>query len=135
MEVQGTGSPVLSDVMEQPRWGKQNYDHIIILGVKYQLIFSDSDHYPLLADNDAYCDTSAKLIVVDNMTNVDHNKSKQNLSQYMRQLVRHESLHAALYESGLGGCCDWANREDMVDWIAIQFPKLLKMFESIEVTK
>jgi hypothetical protein len=46
--------------------------------------------------------------------------------------MRHELIHAFLFESGLD-CCSWADKEEIVDWIAIQFPKLQNVFEQINV--
>ncbi len=46
--------------------------------------------------------------------------------------VRHEVIHAFLMESGLNGSANptncWALNEEMVDWFAIQFPKIAKVF-------
>lgn len=36
-------------------------------------------------------------------------------------------IHAFLHESGLD-VCSWAHNEEMVDWLAIQFPKLYEAF-------
>lgn len=51
--------------------------------------------------------------------------------------VRHEVIHAYLSESGLNGFANgttcWALNEEMVDWFAIQFPKLLKTFRELGV--
>ena len=40
--------------------------------------------------------------------------------------LKYEITHAFLAESGLRGNCDWADNEEMVDWIAIQLPKMYK---------
>ena len=49
--------------------------------------------------------------------------------------LRHEILHAFLHESGLWGCSlestSWAMNEEMVDWVAIQFPKILKVYRQL----
>ena len=46
--------------------------------------------------------------------------------------VRHEVIHAYLSESGLNSSSNgvdcWARNEEMVDWFAIQMPKLVKTF-------
>jgi hypothetical protein len=51
--------------------------------------------------------------------------------------VRHEVIHAYLMESGLYGSSaaaeHWATNEEMVDWFAIQMPKLLKTFSELGV--
>ena len=57
---------------------------------------------------------------------------KKNLADYKKQVIRHEIIHAFVFESGLDTCSDWAKNEEMVDWIAIQFPKLLKAFKEAD---
>ena len=44
-------------------------------------------------------------------------------------MLRHEIVHAFLYESGLDVSSEWARNEEIVDWIALQTPKLQKAFE------
>ena len=56
--------------------------------------------------------------------------AKKDLKNYQRQVIRHEILHAFLYESGLEGN-SWAINEEMVDWLAIQFPKIEKAFREV----
>jgi len=52
-------------------------------------------------------------------------------------VVRHEIIHAYLYESGLDSSSNeidsWARNEEMVDWFAIQSPKIFKTFEKVGV--
>ena len=38
-------------------------------------------------------------------------------------------IHAFLHESGLAVNSDWAQNEEMVDWFALQAPKLFKAFK------
>ena len=51
--------------------------------------------------------------------------------------LRHEVLHAFLFESGLSetagfsGC--WATNEEMVDWFAIQSPKIFEVFSELDL--
>ena len=54
-----------------------------------------------------------------------------------KSVLRHEIIHAFLHESGLADSslaydAGWAKNEEMVDWIAMQFPKLLKAFEEAD---
>lgn len=44
------------------------------------------------------------------------------------EVMRHEIVHAFFNESGLD---DYANNEQLVDWIAVQFPKLLQAFKDV----
>lgn len=63
--------------------------------------------------------------------------SAEEQDSVTKQTLRHELIHAFLNESGLrdsANSCDrsWARNEEMVDWFAIQFPKILKAFESVK---
>lgn len=52
----------------------------------------------------------------------------EDMDAYFMQVIRHEIVHAFLHESGLDSNTNWARNEEIVDWIAIQFPKLEKTF-------
>ncbi len=97
-----------------------------ILGTEYNLIESNEANDERLKGKDGYCDTSTKECVVDEMQGTEPDM-KKNLPEYKKAVKRHELIHAFLYESGLD-TCSWAGNEEMVDWIAIQFPKMLKAF-------
>lgn len=49
----------------------------------------------------------------------------------VKKQTRHEIIHAFLYESGLSFNSDWAVNEELVDWIAIQFPKIVEVYEKL----
>lgn len=97
-----------------------------VLGTDYSIVQSNKVNDLNLENNDGYCDTSIKRIVIDTFN--DSPGSKQNLDEYKKQVIRHELIHAFLFESGLDGC-SWAKDEEIVEWIACPFPKLLKVFE------
>lgn len=46
--------------------------------------------------------------------------------EYKKQIIRHEIIHAFLHESGLE---KHKFDEDLINYIAIQFPKMLKVFK------
>lgn len=99
-----------------------------VLGTEYSVIIANESTDKGLVNKDGYCDTSTKECVVDEMNNTDPS-AKKNLPEYQKQVIRHELTHAFLCESGLDVCSEWAKNEEMVDWIAIQFPKMLKAFK------
>ena len=103
---------------------------INVLGTEYTLKESTEADDAGLIGNDGYCDTTTKECVVDQM-NQNGSDVKKNLPEYKKAVKRHELIHDFLYESGLEAC-SWATNEEMVDWIAIQFPKLLKAFKEAE---
>ena len=98
-----------------------------ILGTEYTIQESTESKDATLQGKDGYCDTTVKLCVVEEM-NERKPGMKLDLSMYKKAVTRHEIIHAFLYESGLEICSDWAQNEEMIDWIAIQFPKIQKVF-------
>lgn len=57
---------------------------------------------------------------------------KKNLQVQIRKNKRHEIIHAFLFESGLAENSEWAQNEEMVDFFAIQFPKLMEAFKNAD---
>ena len=58
--------------------------------------------------------------------------AKKNLQVQIRKNKRHEIIHAFLFESGLAENSEWAQNEEMVDFFAIQFPKLMEAFKNAD---
>lgn len=86
---------------------------------------------------DGYTDTSVKLCVIDDMTGSKGAAgAKKDLESYQKSVMRHEIIHAYLYESGLdASSCkpvSWATNEEMVDWFAIQSPKIFQTFKECD---
>lgn len=102
---------------------------INVLGTKYTVKEANDRTDPKLKECDGYCDDTIKLCVVDDMKETSL-MSKSDLDLYKKKVIRHELIHAFLFESGLANN-SWAANEEMVDWIAYQFPKLKKAFEEI----
>lgn len=69
-----------------------------------------------------------KEIVVENYKRGQPG-SKGKLEIQEQKNIRHEIVHAFLFESGLAENSDWAQNEEMVDWVAKQGPKLLKAWQ------
>ena len=102
-----------------------------ILGTEYKILIIEEDDYRYSREADGWCDTQAKEILLFNYK--QDPDSVKDLVAYQKKVLRHEIVHAFLYESGLwqnsyGSKC-WAQNEEMVDWIAIQEPKLNKAFK------
>jgi hypothetical protein len=97
-----------------------------VLGTQYNIIESDRVKDENLENGDGYCDHSVKSIVIDTFKSSPG--SLEDLDTYRKQVIRHELVHAFLFESGLANC-SWANNEEIVDWIAFQFPKMQQVFE------
>mgnify|MGYP007070187617 CR=1 FL=1 len=80
-----------------------------------------------LKNADGYCDSSIGVCVIDKMDSAEEDSLK-DLSAFKQKVLRHELIHAFLTESGLREQCEWAT-EEMVDWVAVQFPKMLAAFQ------
>jgi hypothetical protein len=101
-----------------------------VLGTQYKIIESDRVKDENLEHGDGYCDHSTKSIVIDTFKNSPG--SLEDLDKYRKQVIRHELVHAFLFESGLGAD-SWGKNEEIVDWIAYQFPKMLDAFVKVDV--
>ena len=98
-----------------------------ILGTTYKIKRKNLKN----ADVDGWFDGTSKTIVIrkDNYNNVG------NFEQLMKKQLRHEIIHAFLYESGLD--CNFehlqqfGHEETMVDWIAIKFTKIYEVYKEV----
>lgn len=104
---------------------------IKVLGTEYTIEYRKRGDDENLQDCDGYIDTSIKLIVIEDIQPEAGNK--KDLKSYQKQVLRHEIIHAYLFESGLDVNCtvngSWATDEEVVDWFALQSPKILKTFK------
>lgn len=104
---------------------------INVLGRDYTIAFRKEAEDVKLKECGAYCDYSSGEIVIEVLPPDPMNM--RDLAKITRQKIRHELVHAFAYESGLAENSPWAFNEEMTDWIAIQFPKMLKAFETAGV--
>lgn len=105
---------------------------IDILGTEYTLTVGDDDKR-LGEYCDGLCDDTTKELLVKNYKDDrDDPTSKKNLDVQVKKNVRHEIIHAFLFESGLAENSPWAQNEEMVDFFAIQFPKIMKAIQQAE---
>lgn len=104
-----------------------------ILGTEYKVLFREEKDKPILKNADGYIDHSIKEIVVGIFEKDE--MSVEDLESYSKKVLRHEIIHGFLYESGLwnnsGNVEAWGQSEEITDWIAIQFPKMLKAFNEV----
>ena len=107
-----------------------------ILGVEYTVITDAlEEDYPQLKKCDGFTDPSKKLIVVSKFERDE--MSIGDLDWYSRKVLRHEILHAHLFESGLAENSKdtWALNEEMIDYFANQLPKIYDVYEVLECQK
>ena len=107
---------------------------VSVLGTDYRIFLDVPEaEGPILKECSGYCDKTSHRIAVcakEPDANLDDDL------QYRKRILRHELIHAFLFESGLGGDAAWhvegqEHPEQTVDWIARQFPKMLKAFQIV----
>lgn len=105
---------------------------INILGTTYKLYENiDPKEFPEgMAALTQFYSKSIKII--------DYNKIDSDHSiEQVKQTIRHELVHAFLFESGLASNSfqngAWAENEEIVDWIAHQTPKMFKLFKELDL--
>lgn len=101
-----------------------------VLGTEYDMQVKGKAEDDTLMRADGYCQNYSKKIVIkrtedmlDGDASIDAKKSRNE------HVKRHELVHAFLFESGLD---DRSDDEELVDWIAIQVPKLVRAFKDVE---
>ncbi len=106
---------------------------INVLGAEYTIERLSKNDDEFLGKCDGYCDKTTHRIVVKTE---DSESELGNYEVYLKKITRHEIIHAFLFESGLAENFEhvdqFGHEETMIDWIAIQFPKLLKAFKDAD---
>lgn len=104
-----------------------------ILGTKYALTVCSENEDSRLCGCDGLTDETTKELLVESYEqHRDEPNCKRDLQIQIKKVKRHEIIHAFLFESGLAENSEWAQNEEMVDFFAIQFPKLLEAFRAAD---
>lgn len=103
-----------------------------ILGTKYDIKYAKASEDRNIGNGgDAYCDWTGKKIVLQDPAEADGNLA--DMDAYWRKTLRHEIIHAFLFESGLAQNSfqtdAWAQNEEMIDWLAFMGPKIINAWE------
>lgn len=106
-----------------------------ILGAEYSIYYYGRKEDKTLETRDGYTDNYSKRIVINETFSDDWDKD--SVKVYQKKVLRHEILHAYLYESGLdvnsNKAYSWAENEEMVDWFAIQIPKIWGTYKELKI--
>lgn len=100
-----------------------------ILGTEYKVSIKNRSEDAKLTTRDGYTDFSVKKIVVRDVESEKDENSVEDISAYLKEVMRHETIHALFYESGMD---DWASDEQLVDYLAIQIPKICKVWKELK---
>nr|DAN85423.1 MAG TPA: SprT-like family protein [Caudoviricetes sp.] len=109
---------------------------INVLGTEYTICERTEEQDCRLKNCDGYCDKTSKEIVIIKIT--DDNCDLHKPKWYTDKLLRHEIVHAFLFESGMHECTNWdakdsCHNEQLVDWFAIQSPKIFKVYQELGI--
>ena len=111
---------------------------ISILGTKYIIEvkkYTEDEAFERLSI-DGYCDGHIKKIVLCDMCTYKgwEHEPPETIEIAQKQTLRHEIVHAFFNESGLASSAlgidgSWAKNEEMVDWFALQGPKIYNAWQ------
>lgn len=113
---------------------------INVLGTEYKIRTHKISEDETLKRNNwcGYCSEDSKEIVVADVTEDEYFPDMTDHERYLykNKTLRHEIMHAFLNESGLADSaltydCAWVKNEEMIDWFAIQSPKIYSVFKEI----
>jgi hypothetical protein len=93
---------------------------VSVLGEKWT-IERDAD----LTNVDGIADKTTRIVQIAEME--PGTDTVKDLESYKRKVTRHELVHALLFESGLHQESGWS--EQQIDWLAVQFPKMQRLFK------
>lgn len=107
---------------------------IDVLGQEYTISIVSESEDPKLKVNNGYCDCSThEIVICDSEDLTGDVNAVKDMTVFIKQVMRHEIIHAFLCESGLQACSHntdcWAYNEEMIDWFAIQSSKIIKAFK------
>lgn len=102
-----------------------------ILGTDYEIRKVNAKEYPKLSTMDAngLAELYSKELIIDSEMNPNNGEEFNNFQEFENKVIRHEIIHAFFHESGL---VDYTTDEDLVNWIALQFNKMLKAFQEAD---
>lgn len=114
----------------------EHVDTISVLGTTYHVFFKNKEDDIRLKDCWGYTDWTNKRIGIC-ITKEDNLSSLADFNKFLKKVVRHEIIHAFLCESGLidhmSG--EEGHNEQFIDWFALQYQKILKVFEKLGVNE
>ena len=111
-----------------------------VLGTKYDILFETLAENKRYEQCGGYSDFYKKEIHIRQYKDTDEDYDEMSLpnesmKMFEEKSLRHELVHAFMYESGLDVNSHdiemWARDEEMIDWIAIQMPKIMAAYDSV----
>lgn len=80
---------------------------------------------------DGFCYPYSNKIHIRPLKNMlDDDNAEEEKEKCFKETLSHECIHAYFRESGL---CGYMRDETLVDWLAVQFPKMAKTFQELNI--
>ena len=101
-----------------------------ILGQEYDLLMLSEEEFPKLvaAKASGLAELYSKQLIINKNHTIPDDETFDNLKAYTEKVIRHEIIHAYFHEAGLAKYC---NDEQLVDWLALQVPKMIKTINQV----
>ena len=104
--------------------------YINILGTQYEVIKQTEKENPKLKDANGLCEPYTRQIIYEEQeAGID---VFDNIEAFNRKTLRHEVVHAFFAESGL---TEYMEDEVLVEWIAVQFPKISRVMKELGISE
>jgi hypothetical protein len=105
-----------------------------ILGTEYEIKTQSENDNPKLKECNGLCEQYSKEIVINDFADARNDvMCVEKFEEYEKKVLRHEIFHAFFGESGLRSQSDYAENEELIDWLSIQSPKIFKVFQELEI--
>ena len=111
--------------------GSVGMKKVNILGTEYTI--EEKEKNEMLGEDLGVCDIWDKKIILSTYLNKKTDpKQTDRIDLCKNKVLRHEILHALFFETG-----EWesVHNEELIDWIAIQYPKMQEIFTKLKIDK
>ena len=99
-----------------------------VLGTEYEISAESIKN----DEADGTCDFYSKRITYRDPKEYENDPmTVERPDLYTDKIIRHEIVHAFLFESGLDASTEWARNEEIVDWIALQGEKIFAAWKEV----
>ena len=111
---------------------------INILGTEYTITrrkYREGASFRSLGISGYSDDCTKQLVICEMATHPEYEHENPDVTECVqKETIRHEIVHAFFSESGLSDSSNptlgaWAKNEEMVDWFALQGPKIYRAWE------
>lgn len=118
------------DIEKPSILSKYNGKKISILGTEYVIVVHclDDPEFKFKDDSSGYCECFSKELHIKDLTTDNDPRVFDRVEEFCLKVLRHEVIHAFMHESGAQEYCE---DERLVNFLALQIPKISSIFEGI----